>query len=697
MSVCNTETIGLEKQAGITCYEPLIVVQFDGLKTLLTSAFVEQCISIDDNCLFLEDPEFCLDGSRATPDTYTYDCIDGADPFCLDEDENLDELKVDRCIVPCIDLRASTSNVTQKLNPERGASSSISSFKLRIVDEDCWASGLISPGQTLDCVLNKDVDIFLAFNDRTQVFPDDYKRIFRGFICDVCAGHGFVEIKVCHPDQKKRQTLFNKVETRLRDPLTTTGVNACIDAVFLDEEILQPTDCLRQYVRIGDEVIPSLGYNEPAQCFILDRTSDELTGFCGAPEDYDEGEDIQLCYILEGHPIDLALKLMLSCEGLGTNPYDVLPTGLCMDVEDVDIDRHLFIKDTYIPNAKVKIFIKDTVQDMKRFIEEELYLPFSLYAVPREAKSSVNIHSAPFPGASFVTVNADDIKDCNKIKIRRSLFKNFYNQVEYKFDASPCEDEYFGGHIRINQESIEKFERRQVFEICSQGMRTDCGAFEQVRVAGERFLDRYRNGAEFIDGLELMFSKGCDIEIGDPIFVDFTGLDVTNTKTGKRDKGAQFYEVINKAINFKTGKVTVDLVDSNFQDGEGRFGLVSPSVCIESADQIEFAAGSDTVSIDNPYDEIAFCIGDVIQFRDDECNILSKGTVTVSNDSSFTVESLDGFSNTAISSEIIAGNKVLLEYCDYCDVQQCQKDLYAFATDDENEFPSDGGDPYIAF
>lgn len=259
--------------------------------------------------------------------------------------------------------------------------------------------------------------------------------------------------------------------------------------------------------------------------------------------------------------------------------YNVLGVGLGMKPDEVDIDQHLYLKKTFLSSFSMRFFLDDE-ENMREFIEQELYLPAGAFSIPRKSKASVGLHTGPIPGANAAVITRADVPNPSKLKIRRSLANNFYNTIIYKFDqeiGKSGDDSWRAGLIEISQDSLDRVQvgnRSQVIE--SRGMRTDLNAKNLARQAAQRRLNRYKFGAEYIENFPLTFKKGFNLEIGDVFLLVPDGLGLINTKTGSRQAEPKLYEIINKTLDFKTGAVMLSIIDTNYAT-QKRYGLISPS------------------------------------------------------------------------------------------------------------------------
>lgn len=270
--------------------------------------------------------------------------------------------------------------------------------------------------------------------------------------------------------------------------------------------------------------------------------------------------------------------------------YDVLSTGMKMTPEDVDVAEHEDISLRFsngIPDYD--FYIKDTIK-CDEFLAQEIYYPAGLYSIPRKAKSSVGIIMPPIADDEIVTLNEENVVNPTQLKSQRSLNKNFYNAITYKYDELPLEEKYLAGKVTVSADAISRFSNigSKPLSIVSKGLRTGGATDTIVRLNSRRLLERYQFASEFIPSVKVLFTDAFKIEVGDIVVFGSPELKMTDLTTGDRNTQEKLYEVVNKTLNLKNGEATVDLLATNFEL-DGRYGVISPSSIVD--------AGSSTTEI----------------------------------------------------------------------------------------------------
>jgi hypothetical protein len=723
--------------------EPQLILEIDGVPTIYTATIIKTIIRVGDPGLVIGD-DWQIGGFR------TY------------EDQS-----------DTISLSVTTTEISQQLNPERGAISSISSMKVSLVDVADKATELISPGFVVPDILGRRARLYIGFKGTS--FPDDFIPVFRGIIDDVESQQVSISLNIAHPDQKKRNSIFQRGQTALTADflISDTTITVASTQDFLGP-VLGPDGTqdpsLSFYVRIGDEIIKYTG-----------KTSTEFTGctraqFGTIEVNHTTGDDVVSIYQLEGNGVDLALKIMFSGrqgpyeEGLqatsfvkisdslsvpnaiffgninlserygvvegdfvtttmandptndvtlleiesivrveeGTyivvdsagfvledstpavvdfrSQYDTLPSGLKMHGDEVDVEQHLIWKRRYLSGFDYDFRLKDTVE-AKSFIEKELYLPMGAYSLPRKSKASMGFTAGPIPTATIQILDNTNIINAKDLKIRRSIGKNFYNTIIYKFDQDVFDDRYLSGWVEsdaTSQSQIPVGSKALLIE--SKGMRRAIGGATQANLVATRLLTRYAFAAEFMDNIKVLFDEGITIEPGDIILFDGSKLNISDIKLGVRGRQPRLMEVVNKRMNIRTGETTLSIVDSGFAI-DARYALMGPSsIIIGGASETTFTIAA---SFGKNYGASEFrkwenYIGCAVMVRAPDFSQSAIAILVSASSNTITVDTPLGFTPTM---------GYIMDLAEYNEQPEIIKLLYGFMTD-QPAF-DDGEEPYV--
>lgn len=377
-------------------------------------------------------------------------------------------------------------------------------------------------------------------------------------------------------------------------------------------------------------------------------------------------------------------ELTTSAKAAFRSKYDTLPSGLKMSPDEVDVQEHERLNSLFLSGINFDLYLKDTT-DGKKFISDELYKPIACYAVPRKARSSVAFTIGPLPNQFITTINAGNVKNAERISLRRSIGRNFYNTIVYKFDESPLENEFLRGFLLTDTDSREQIKLdTRAFTIITKGLRDG----NVIASSATRRLDRYKFAATSLDNIKVTFDVGFNLEIADLVIVDGESLQFANTETGEVGQPPRFYEIITKSIDLQTGDITLGLLDTNFGDA-GRYALISPasiirqglsntSYVIESSFASEFGLNEFEKWI--PFDN------STIRVRSEDYSISATAAISVIAGNTITVSSSLGFTPSA---------GMIMEFSDYPQASEQVKLLYAFNSSATGEDFPDGSKTYV--
>jgi len=369
--------------------------------------------------------------------------------------------------------------------------------------------------------------------------------------------------------------------------------------------------------------------------------------------------------------------------------YDVWPTGagLALKNFEVDIDQHEDIRSNFLSSDTYDFYLKDTIKG-KEFIAGQVYNPVSCFSIPRKAAASVGIHRPPIPGTEIKTLSADNVLNAGKLKLERTINKNFFNAVIYKYEELATEDEFIRGVVNTNATSITRIPvGNKPLTIESKGFRDALSAQSVATDAASRRLNKYKFGAEFIRGIQVNLTTGFTIEIGDSVVIDISSLQITDTVTGTRSGEARLFDITNRKINTKTGVVTLDAIDSNV-DKDLRYGLISPASFINIGSTVNSVNIKPSFNTDqygvNEYKKWQNLIGAAVIVRSQDYSISDTSTITQITGNTFTLGSALSFTPL---------EDYLIELDIYDNQPESVKLIYAFMQD--NPTFADGKPQYV--
>jgi hypothetical protein len=257
--------------------------------------------------------------------------------------------------------------------------------------------------------------------------------------------------------------------------------------------------------------------------------------------------------------------------------YGCRMAGWDIDLEEFDRLYSYFLSDFSFD------FRVDAMPDVKTFIEEQIMRPMTCFSIMRKGRVSLSYHIGPIPGQQVLKLTRENVENASALKLKRGLSRNFYNVVRYEYDFDIVSGQYLSFKEIRNEDSVEDFNSTErTILIQSKGMRTSTAAETKIIQAANRFLNRYKRAAEYFDDVQIRFGDAYNSDVADIVIVDTAGLNVTDTKSGTRTGGDErIFQIMNRTLDIKNGKVNVALVDTNF-DAAARYGLIAPASKVKS-------------------------------------------------------------------------------------------------------------------
>lgn len=552
-----------------------------------------------------------------------------------------------------INLTGTTNSISQQIAPDKGNTSSITTANINLIDKNGEVSKAFS-FNNIDEILGRKATLAIGFQQ--GVYPNDAQKILTGVIVDFYTDSGNVMVSIASSSTLQRQLYLEKHQSSL----TAAIDNSQTTITVLDTTGLYDTqDALSTYIKIDDELMRVDSIDSGTQ---LTVTRAQLNTVANAHDDETETESF---YRLQGKPLDIARKVMLSNEGneffnsldlpksinfvnvtesiqnaiifdyyniqektgltigdtvrlnsiLNTGDYtidefgtlangdsyivvnetlvteneylndfaykskwNVLSTGLGMLTNEIDVEQFDSITSAFGSNfVNLDMYIKDSIDDAQEWINKQIYFSSGLYPISRKARTSVKFIVPPFSSDVTETIATDAITNITKIKQRRSAHKYLYNTYVYRYNVDSLEDKYLTGKVVISAASKSRIDLgKKQLRVESDGLRNTPETTTVVNNIIQRMIDRYQFAPVYYEGVEVSYKTGYTLEIGD--VVPFGGVDLRFTDLAKGNRGAEvkLFEVINKSLNVKTGKIKLTLLETAFEIN-ARYSVVSLS------------------------------------------------------------------------------------------------------------------------
>ncbi|MBL0233247.1 MAG: hypothetical protein IPQ08_06240 [Chitinophagaceae bacterium] len=263
--------------------EPVIILQVEGVPYVYSSATVFTKVRYDD-------PGVIYDG------TYVYD---GLRPLDSDKQKNY------------IDRKGSKATISQKLEQWDGKAS-IETMNIKLIDKNGLITQLITPGIIVDEILNKKVKVYWGYKNLS--YPDDYLKIFTGYINQIDSTPGAYNFSFTDPSSKRKSTIFNAATTKLSGSISNVDTTINMDSnTQLYRTILNGLGLNDMSVSIGfivgDEIITYTNSDCVSQTQIINCVRGSLGS---AAASHSIGDEVLPFIHFQDNPVNIALKVMLS-------------------------------------------------------------------------------------------------------------------------------------------------------------------------------------------------------------------------------------------------------------------------------------------------------------------------------------------------------------------------------------------------
>jgi hypothetical protein len=260
--------------------------------------------------------------------------------------------------------------------------------------------------------------------------------------------------------------------------------------------------------------------------------------------------------------------------------YDTLnpSCGMALHNNEVDILEHEKIKRWFLSSFEYDFYIRDTIENGKEWLEQEIYFPASAYAIPRKTRSSVAYHIGPLPTSDIRSYDQSNVIKPSGLSIKRSSDNYLYNTIVYRYEEKLLEaDKFLRGYVTVDNTSKNQIQvGTKALVIDSRGMREILSGNILAQNASNRRLKRYKFAAEFIENFQVTFGSSFNVDIGDIILVDMADLKISDTKNASRSGKPRLFEILNKRFDVRTGKINLTVLDTGYST-TSRYCLMSPS------------------------------------------------------------------------------------------------------------------------
>ena len=537
-------------------------------------------------------------------------------------------------IVGAVNLRPFTVDI-------RDVRSSLPSNTFVLLDVDGLISNRI--GASTNQLLNEVVVIKVGFITGSFDFAD--YRIFSAALTTAVTKQANAYTFSARENQDLTGTIFSDSSV-LVVPLNSTQTDEMTLA-----DVTDFADGPAGFVKIDQEFIQYQTRNV-AENKLENLTRSDLSSTATA---HAANAIVNEAQIIKGNPIDLLLQILISPGGLG--PFDVLDNGLGISQDAIDVAGITAIRDANFVGDEYEFVMVDVGAGLS-FLEREILQATNTRFLVKEGQTSIALLDQTEIGAIVPTINEDSIIGTPSWKLGTDRTVNRII-IEFNFVAG------LNRFTRVNQfddtDSQTNFGFIKALTFKFKGIQAALDGVNIVQERATRLLARLSTSQTTI-AFQTLFSNA-DLEIGDEILLQHRFLADQGGGLGISDE----VEIISRGYDLNRGQIQFSVSYTSFTGS--RFGLIAPSspiVAVNSSTEFDLGV------------EAAF---------------YETGFVVVINAQVRTIISIVGdviTVNTATTASI--GDLVL--FADYDLASDGQKAQFAYISQDETGFPSDGGKSY---
>ena len=470
---------------------------------------------------------------------------------------------------------------------ELAGSSTISSMSFNLLDTDGEITKMINTYP----MKNRVVTLYAGYDD---VPEPEFIILFRGVLNNISTTQDGTAWSFTVADfQRLTKTAKFTASTVTLSSIDENALTVTIPASptssfpWFAPQTIQGNRGPVNFMKIDDEII---GYRSIVTSITGDYNTVNIygRGLMGTTKNkHDAGASVTNAILLDGNPLDIMLWLMTSKTGDGTNgTYDVLPAGqgVGIDVDFVLVDDIERQRDRFISGTRFQFLITEST-DIKSFIETEILKVLNGYPVVKnDGRLTVKLYTPPFPVDVVAAFDETNIIAAPSFDMRLQSNSGFINVIDFKYDHDANAGEFYSQKIIVDGDSVTESEENAVFKVESKGLRG--GFVFQGETIVQRFANmvfqRYSKGCPGIS-VQTFYSKHL-CEMGDSVTIK--SAYVPNSFQRLMNGDPIICEVVNKAIDYQSGRLTFNLKAAGFNFND-RWFIISPS------DQVGYDTATD--------------------------------------------------------------------------------------------------------
>lgn len=403
-------------------------------------------------------------------------------------------------------------------------------------------------------------------------------------------------------------------------------------------------------------------------------------GYPSVASEHNVGTEVFLVTKLESvNPVDMILQILLSKLGdLSNDPtYDVLPNGLGIAPDNVDITAIESIRDTHFNLELHNLYVYGE-DDLLQYLEKNLLPSVNLRFITVEGKISVSLLDQVDFNDTPPIINEDSIRGVPTWGLTSD---KVVNVIEVQYDFNQATSKFSTIEIFKDQNSINTFGLKKTLKLKMPSIITSLNGAALVAERALRLLGRLSTARGKVT-LTCHFDKS-NISVGSNVQIAHRFLPQQGGTLGFNDQ----LEVMSRSIDLDKALVKYRLEFTSYTGIRVPFIGYSPKIT-ELIDNISFKVSAD--------DAACLSVGDrILLFKDGP---LSFGNPTIGDylpDPINTIDSIVGevitFTNPWAS---VLELDLWLKMPDYDQATPDQKSKFSFVGFNSGFYPSDNSKSY---
>lgn len=439
------------------------------------------------------------------------------------------------------------------IDPRR-VTTTIASYSFKLLDKGLGISNLVK--ESGEDLIGQSVEIWLGRVNVGMDFADYYK---------------LPVTRVKKISRQDNAYSFSSVEEadRMNRPIydTTTRLNGSILSLTT---VIGGKDAIDDfpasgYFKLDDEIIGYTSKNNTTKQF-LGCTRGE---FGTTPAAHDDNTSFYTCEQITDNPLNLVLRLLTS--GGGGGSYDNLVDGLAIDQSLIDIAGIEDLRESAFSLTQFTLAFYN-IENALQYIETELLAPLNVrFTYSRESKLTLALLDKAKFVDSLDIIDNDTVVDFPKWEVTDDKVTN---EIQIEWDYSEGTGKYLEKVIFEDATSIALYGRKSPLRFKFKGVKASLNGLTFLTTFANSLLARLSIPTPEIS-VKTQIDKSL-LNIADKSLFESNLLPDAN---GNLNFASEL-EVVNRAINYQTGDVSLKLAFTSFTGIRSCY--IAPSDTIQS-------------------------------------------------------------------------------------------------------------------